>query len=71
MLGAFYFVDFVCIFEEDTPIELIKALKPDVLVKGADYEGKEVVGSELVKEVRLLEFRQGFSTTGIIERMRK
>ncbi|EMG4390842.1 D-glycero-beta-D-manno-heptose-7-phosphate kinase [Campylobacter upsaliensis] len=71
MLGAFYFVDFVCIFEEDTPLELIKALKPDVLVKGADYEGKEVVGSELVKEVRLLEFQQGFSTTSIIERMRK
>ena len=71
MLGAFYFVDFVCIFEEDTPLELIKTLKPDVLVKGADYEGKEVVGSELVKEVRLLEFQQGFSTTSIIERMQK
>ncbi|WP_270978601.1 D-glycero-beta-D-manno-heptose-7-phosphate kinase [Campylobacter helveticus] len=71
MLGAFYFVDFVCIFEEDTPLELIKTLKPDVLVKGADYEGKEVVGSELVKEVRLLEFQQGFSTTSLIEKIRR
>lgn len=71
MLGAFYFVDFVVIFEEDTPLDLIKALNPDILVKGADYEGKEVVGSEWVKEVRLIEFEDGFSTSKIVAKMKK
>ncbi len=45
MLAAFYFVDFVVIFDEDTPLELISFLKPDILVKGADYKDKLVVGS--------------------------
>ncbi|MDO4673894.1 D-glycero-beta-D-manno-heptose-7-phosphate kinase [Campylobacter sp.] len=70
MLGAFYFVDFVVLFEEDTPLELIKALRPDVLVKGGDYEGREVVGSEWAGEVRLLDFEEGFSTSGTLEKLR-
>lgn len=70
MLNALEFVDFVCEFSDDTPIELIKALKPDILVKGADYEGKIVVGSEYAKEVKLLEFKTGFSSTNIIEKIR-
>lgn len=71
MLNALEFVDFVCEFSEDTPIELIKALKPDILVKGADYEGKVVVGAEFAGEVKLLEFKTGFSSTNIIEKIRK
>lgn len=43
-------------FEEDTPLELISAIRPDILVKGADYEGKVVVGSDIAKEVRLVQF---------------
>ena len=64
------FVDYVVIFDEDTPLNLITKIKPDVLVKGADYKGKEVVGSEIVKEVRLIDFVEGKSTTGIIKRIK-
>lgn len=70
LLSALEFVDYVVIFEEDTPLELIKAIKPDILVKGADYEGKEVVGSQFVKDVRLIEFVQDKSTTNIIKRIK-
>ncbi|NCC11237.1 MAG: bifunctional heptose 7-phosphate kinase/heptose 1-phosphate adenyltransferase, partial [Bacteroidia bacterium] len=56
-------------FEEDTPLELIEAIMPDVLVKGADYEGKEVVGSHVAKEVRLVHFVEGKSTTNIIKKV--
>lgn len=62
-------VDFVIIFDEDTPIELIKKIRPDILVKGADYKGKEVVGSEIVPDVRLVELAKGRSTSKIIEKI--
>ena len=71
LLAALDVVDFVTIFDEDTPYELIKALKPDILVKGGDYKGKEVVGSDIVKEVRLVDFVDGKSTTNIIERVKR
>jgi D-beta-D-heptose 7-phosphate kinase/D-beta-D-heptose 1-phosphate adenosyltransferase len=68
-------VDYVIIFDEDTPYELIRDIQPDVLVKGADYKGKEVVGSDIVKarggKVELLTFVPGHSTTSIIEKIRK
>lgn len=70
VLAALECVDFVVIFEEDTPLELIKLIAPSVLVKGADYAGKEVVGSEFAKEVKLIEFVQGRSSTSIIEKIR-
>jgi D-beta-D-heptose 7-phosphate kinase/D-beta-D-heptose 1-phosphate adenosyltransferase len=66
LLAALEAVDFVTIFGEDTPYELIKLVRPDVLVKGGDYAGKEVVGSDIAKEVRLVDFVEGRSTTGII-----
>lgn len=69
MLSALGFVDYVVVFDEDTPLELIGFLKPNILVKGADYEGKDVVGSKLVDEVRLIEFEEGKSTTNIIKRI--
>ena len=68
VLLALEAVDFVVEFGEDTPYELIKAIKPDVLVKGGDYEGKEVVGSDIAKETRLVQFVEGKSTTNIIQR---
>ncbi len=71
LLSCLYFVDFVVIFDEDTPYELIKALKPDILVKGADYAKKEVVGSDLVKRLELIDFEEGFSTTGLINKMKE
>ncbi len=71
LLAALDAVDFVTIFDEDTPYELIKIVEPDVLVKGGDYEGKEVVGSDIAKEVRLVDFVDGRSTTKIIENINK
>jgi D-beta-D-heptose 7-phosphate kinase / D-beta-D-heptose 1-phosphate adenosyltransferase len=66
-------VDLVVLFGEETPIELIQTLRPDVLVKGADYKISEVVGAELVRSwggmVLLVELQQGHSTTGTIRRM--
>ncbi len=69
LLASLEVIDFVVIFEEDTPYELIKRVQPDILVKGADYEGKEVVGSDIAKEVHLIDFVEGRSTTKIIERI--
>jgi len=71
LLASLEVVDYVVIFNEDTPYELIKKIKPDILVKGSDYKGKEVVGSDIAKEVRLIDFVEGRSTTSIIERMKK
>lgn len=70
ILASLVSVSYVVPFEEDTPFELISAIKPDILVKGADYEGKEIVGSDIAKEVRLVQFVEGKSTTRIIERMK-
>ncbi len=68
VLSALEAVDFVVEFSEDTPYNLIKAIKPDILVKGGDYEGKEIVGSDIAKETRLVQFVDGKSTTNIIKR---
>lgn len=69
VLSALESVDFVVIFDEETPYELIKLIKPDILVKGGDYEGKEVVGSDVAKEVKLVTFVDGKSTTTIINKI--
>lgn len=69
VLAALESVDYVVKFTEDTPYELIKIVEPDILVKGGDYEGKEVVGSDIAKEVRLVEFVDGKSTTKTIEKI--
>jgi len=66
VLAALESVDYVVIFDEDTPYELIKSLQPHVLVKGGDYEGKEVVGSDIADEVQLVRFIEGKSTTSTI-----
>lgn len=70
LLSGLECVDYVVIFDEDTPRDLIAFLAPDVLVKGADYEGKEIVGSEFVKDVRLIDFVEGKSSTNIMEKIR-
>lgn len=69
MLASLYFVDFVVVFEEDTPLELISFLKPDILVKAKDYENKEIIGANLVPRVELIDFKDGFSTTKMIEKI--
>jgi D-beta-D-heptose 7-phosphate kinase/D-beta-D-heptose 1-phosphate adenosyltransferase len=69
LIGALESIDFVVPFSEDTPYELIKLIQPNVLVKGADYEGKEVVGSDVADEVVLIDFVAGKSTTNLIEKI--
>jgi D-beta-D-heptose 7-phosphate kinase/D-beta-D-heptose 1-phosphate adenosyltransferase len=74
VLSALTSVDLVCLFEEDTPIELIKLIKPDLLIKGADYTRATVVGAELVESwggsVALAELLPGHSTTATLARLR-
>jgi D-beta-D-heptose 7-phosphate kinase/D-beta-D-heptose 1-phosphate adenosyltransferase len=69
VLAGLQSVDFVTIFDEDTPYNLIKMIEPDILVKGGDYEGKEVVGSDIATEVKLVQFVDGRSTTKTINRI--
>ena len=67
-------VDAVCLFDEDTPEELIKALKPDVLVKGGDYTIDKIVGADFVQQngghVAIIPFVEGYSTTSIISKIK-
>jgi len=69
ILAALEAVDYVVIFEEDTPYDLIKAIQPHILVKGGDYEGKNVVGEDIADELRLVQFVDGKSTTKIIQKI--
>lgn len=71
LLAALEVVDYVVIFDEETPYDLIKMIAPDVLVKGGDYEGKAVVGTEFAGELKLVDFVDGKSTTKTIERIKK
>ncbi|EKN01208.1 D-glycero-beta-D-manno-heptose-7-phosphate kinase [Acidocella sp. MX-AZ02] len=74
VLASLASVDLVCLFEEDTPIELIKLIKPDVLIKGADYTRETVVGADLVESwggsVALAQLLPGHSTTATLARLR-
>ena len=75
LLASLEFVDAVVIFSEDTPLKLISALLPDVLAKGGDYEIETIVGHEIVQQnggkVKLVPFVDGFSSTTIIEKIKK
>lgn len=70
ILASLADVDYVCVFGEDTPYELIKAIRPDVLVKGGDWKLKDIVGSDLVKDTKSLPFIEGKSSTNIIAKIR-
>ena len=74
LLASLLMVDAIVIFEEDTPLQLITAIIPDVLVKGGDYTREQIVGATEViaagGEVKIVPILEGFSTTGIIEKMR-
>lgn len=83
VLSALGFVDMVILFDNDTPLELIQLIRPDVLVKGADYDPcetnstskKYIVGSDVVKayggQVEAISLVDGFSTTGIIQKLKE
>lgn len=70
MLESCKYVNKVIIFDEDTPLNLIKQLKPDIIVKGGDYKREDIVGHELC-ETRIFSFVDGYSTTSIIKKMEK
>jgi len=69
MLTSLSMVDFVTLFDEETPYELIKAVRPDVLVKGGDWKPADIVGSDIVPDTRSLPFSEGYSTSGIISKI--
>lgn len=74
VLAALAAVDRVVLFAEDTPLEIITEVQPDLLVKGGDYRLEEVAGREVVLarggQVRILPLRPGYSTSGLLERLR-
>ena len=75
LMASLQIVDFVVLFEEDTPLELIKSVRPDVLVKGGDYTVEQVVGAKEViaagGRVVINPIKEGFSTTSLIEQAKK
>lgn len=74
ILSALSFVDYIVIFGDDTPGDLIKKIKPDILVKGGDWKIKEIVGADFVSSyggrVTTIPFVKGYSTTSVVERMK-
>ena len=69
VLSALYMVDYIILFNEDTPYGLIKEIKPDVLIKGADWKEEDIVGRDIVKEVHTIPFVKGASTSEIIRKI--
>jgi D-beta-D-heptose 7-phosphate kinase/D-beta-D-heptose 1-phosphate adenosyltransferase len=74
LLAALEMIDYVVLFDEPDPYELISAIRPNVLVKGGDWSGEKIVGADVVEEaggrVAVVPYIKGFSTTEIIERIR-
>lgn len=75
LLAALFFVDGIVVFEDDTPINVITTLMPDILVKGADYSIENIVGAKEVManggEVKTIDFVEGYSSTSIIKKIRE
>ena len=75
LLASLIMTDAIILFEDDTPLNLIKSIMPDVLVKGGDYTVEQIAGAKEVLanggEVKIVPILQGFSTTSIIEKMKK
>ncbi len=73
VMAALSSVDYVCLFKETTPVKLIAAIKPGILVKGADWAAKEIAGADIVKKnsgrIKRITLVQGQSTTNIIKRI--
>lgn len=74
LIGAMEMVDYVVLFDEADPYQLIAAIKPNVLAKGGDWNDNQIIGADLVKQdggrVAVIPYLKGFSTTEIIERIR-
>ncbi|MFA6280953.1 MAG: adenylyltransferase/cytidyltransferase family protein [Candidatus Omnitrophota bacterium] len=70
VLSAIEYVDFVVVFNQDTPYEIIKALRPDVLIKGEDWQKEKIIGREFAKKIFRIKFHPGYSTTSIIQKIK-
>ncbi|MDD4954979.1 MAG: adenylyltransferase/cytidyltransferase family protein [Candidatus Omnitrophica bacterium] len=70
VLEAIELVDYIIIFNEDTPYRIIKELKPDCLVKGEDWKASDIIGREFAKKIFRIKFYPGYSTTGIIQKIK-
>ena len=70
ILSALEFVDFIVIFDDDTPLNLIKIIEPDILVKGGDYDIKDIVGREYAKQTITIPFIEGKSTSSVIKKIK-
>jgi len=71
VLSALYMVDYITLFHEETPYELIKEIKPDILVKGSDWKEEDIVGRDIVGKVHTIPFVEGVSTSQIIKKIKK
>jgi len=71
ILASFEVVDYVVIFDQDTPYDLITLIQPDVLVKGGDYKGQTIIGQDIVKQFELVKYIDGKSTTKTIKKIKK
>jgi D-beta-D-heptose 7-phosphate kinase/D-beta-D-heptose 1-phosphate adenosyltransferase len=71
VLSSLEMVDYVTLFDEETPYELIKLINPDILVKGGDWKKEDIVGSDIAKETYSLPYIEGVSTSGIIEKIKR
>lgn len=71
LLEALECVDYIIAFDSDSPLDLIASIGPDILVKGGDYLGREIIGSEYAKQVKLINFLDGYSSTNIINKIRE
>jgi rfaE bifunctional protein nucleotidyltransferase chain/domain len=69
ILSLFDFIDYIIIFSDDTPLNIIKALKPDILIKGSDYNKDNIIGKEYVKNIILFDFVQNKSSSRIINKI--
>lgn len=70
MLKSLKCVDEVLVFNEDTPLNIIESLRPNIITKGGDYTVEEVVGHDIVPETYIISLTDGYSTTNFIERIR-
>ena len=69
LLAALEVVDYVVFFDEETPFEILRQLRPDILVKGGDYQIGEIIGHDFIPEVKVVPLVEGKSTTNIIEKI--
>lgn len=70
VLAGLESIDYIVVFYEETPHELLAEVRPDILVKGGDYKVEEVVGREFASQTILIDFVEGYSTTKIISKMK-